>query len=180
MPVRGRRKNVIIVDLEGTCCDDNSILPHEFETIEIGAVEVLGGKITREFQSFVRPVRHPVLSRFCRELTSISQDEVNGGLLFPHAWTNFCWWCGINNVFYSWWSYDLEQFKRDCVYHGFVMDLKHVNLARVCKKHFGTLSKWRVTKRLGIEFDGTVHRGIDEARHFGKIACKMIEMGMVL
>ena len=31
---------------------------------------------TGEFQTFVRPVRHPVLTQYCRDLTSISQLDV--------------------------------------------------------------------------------------------------------
>jgi len=79
--------HVLVVDLEATCSEDRAIPPDQMETIEIGAVLVrlpdfaIGG----EFQSFVRPVRHPVLLPFCTKLTGITQGMVDGATLFPEA-----------------------------------------------------------------------------------------------
>jgi inhibitor of KinA sporulation pathway (predicted exonuclease) len=64
----------LVLDLEATCCDRGTIKRHEMEIIEIGAVMV-GAKtltIRDEFQTFIKPVRHPVLTEFCKSLTSIT------------------------------------------------------------------------------------------------------------
>jgi len=65
----------LIVDLEATCCNDASFPKDEMEIIEIGAVMTLAETLENisEFQTFIRPVRHPQLTAFCKELTSISQ-----------------------------------------------------------------------------------------------------------
>ncbi|MEN9576703.1 MAG: hypothetical protein RL514_4558 [Verrucomicrobiota bacterium] len=55
------------------------------EIIEIGAVAVRAedGVPLAEFQSFVRPVRHPRLTPFCTQLTSIQQTDVDGAPRSP-------------------------------------------------------------------------------------------------
>jgi len=66
----------LILDLEATCCDKGTISRHEMEIIEIGAVIVEAQTLATadEFQSFIKPVRHPVLTQFCRSLTSITKS----------------------------------------------------------------------------------------------------------
>jgi len=59
-------KHYLIVDLEATCCDQQSFPRDEMETIEIGAV-ILDSHtldIVDEYNAFVKPVRHPQLTRF--------------------------------------------------------------------------------------------------------------------
>jgi inhibitor of KinA sporulation pathway (predicted exonuclease) len=71
-------RHYLIIDLEATCSDTGEVPRGEMEIIEIGAV-VMDSKtfeIESEFQSFIRPVRHPVLTGFCTELTGIKQDQV--------------------------------------------------------------------------------------------------------
>lgn len=76
------------VDLEATCDEvDESesprplgVIPDQMETIEIGLVvidlETL--EIVDEFQRFVRPQINPILTSFCKQLTSIQQAKVDG------------------------------------------------------------------------------------------------------
>jgi inhibitor of KinA sporulation pathway (predicted exonuclease) len=49
------------------------------ETIEIGAflVETHSLETVGELGTFVKPVRHPVLTPFCTELTTIRQSDVD-------------------------------------------------------------------------------------------------------
>lgn len=64
----------LVIDLEATTSDDGSLPPEQMETIEIGAVLVDAQTlaVVDEYQSFVRPVRHPRLLPFCTKLTSIT------------------------------------------------------------------------------------------------------------
>ncbi len=57
------------------------------ETIEIGAVLVRATTLAveAESQTFVRPVRHPVLTPFCTELTGITQAMLADAPAFPEA-----------------------------------------------------------------------------------------------
>jgi 3'-5' exoribonuclease 1 len=68
-------QHILVVDLEATCCDLQSIPRHQMETIEIGAVMVNTAslEIVDEFQTFIKPLRHPILTEFCLQLTSITR-----------------------------------------------------------------------------------------------------------
>ena len=57
------------------------------EIIEIGAVMQSSRTfaIESEFQTFVRPVRRPVLTDFCTELTGITQHDLTDALPFRQA-----------------------------------------------------------------------------------------------
>lgn len=164
----------LIVDLEATCCDKNSIPRKEFEIIEIGAVivESVGLTILDEFSIFVKPVIHPDLTSFCTELTSIQQTDVDSAVEFPHALSEFEKWFKSfgDSLFCSWGDYDRIQFEQDCKLHQIKnpMGDDHVNikkefsLVQGSKKQYGLA---RALKMVGLEFSGTHHRGIDDARN---------------
>jgi 3'-5' exoribonuclease 1 len=62
--------NYVIVDLEATCWEGRDSSRNEI--IEIGAVLVNEQQeILSEFEQFVRPLMNPVLSEFCKNLTTI-------------------------------------------------------------------------------------------------------------
>ncbi len=77
----------LIIDLEATTSDDGSLPPEQLETIEIGGVLADAKTLdpVGEFQTFIRPVRHPILLPFCTKLTSITQAMVGDAPLFPEA-----------------------------------------------------------------------------------------------
>lgn len=168
----------VIVDLEATCCDDNSFPRHEMEIIEIGAVAVESatGAAVSEFQSFVRPVRNRVLTDFCKSLTSISQQQVDGADEFPAVIKHLGTWLSAlaDYDFCSWGNYDRRQFEQDCEFHSVSYPFAgpHRNLkvefaeALGLKKRLGV---GQAVRKLGLEFDGTPHRGIDDARNIAAI-----------
>ena len=75
----------LVVDFEATCSRDSVVPRDEMEIIEIGAVlqSTRTFEIEAEYQAFVRPQRHPVLTDFCRELTTITQADVDQARTFP-------------------------------------------------------------------------------------------------
>ncbi|HMP17761.1 MAG TPA: 3'-5' exonuclease, partial [Gemmatales bacterium] len=98
---------IIVCDLEATCWKDKPY-HQEMEIIEIGAVRIADGVMLDEFHCMVQPVLHPKLSDFCQELTTIRQEEVDQGLLFPQAYMRFLEWMGAEPfLFASWGSFDL-------------------------------------------------------------------------
>ncbi|MFT4689667.1 MAG: exonuclease domain-containing protein [Verrucomicrobiia bacterium] len=171
-------KYSIIVDLEATCCDVDSFPRAEMEVIEIGAVAVDAGSgvMLGEFQSFVRPVRHGVLTSFCRELTSIAQDQVDSADRFPTVNSQLSDWLRSfpDHDFCSWGFYDLRQLEQDCEFHSVesAFQCGHRNVKIEFSEAMGTRKKFGVgtaLRRLGLEFDGTPHRGIDDARNIARI-----------
>lgn len=169
----------LIVDLEATCCDEGQVPRDEMEIIEIGAVALLGNgpRTCGEFQAFVRPVRHPELTDFCKGLTKISQQNVDGARSFPEVLERFSVW--INSfkdpIFCSWGDYDKHQLHQDCSYHAvqFPFNAEHINI----KKKFAESMSLRKTcglgqalRKVGIEFEGQPHRGIDDARNMANLS----------
>ena len=108
----------LIVDLEATCSNNQSISRQEMEIIEIGAVMVDSRSLMAvdEYQTFIKPIRHPQLTSFCSQLTSIKQSEVEDASTYPNAISEFKdWLYRYNNyLFCSWGDYDKRQFVQDC------------------------------------------------------------------
>jgi inhibitor of KinA sporulation pathway (predicted exonuclease) len=171
-------KHYLVVDLEATCADDGTVPKHEMEIIEIGAVMVaaLDLEPVGEFQTFVRPVRHPQLTRFCTELTSITQAEVDAAPAFAPAMKAFCSWAYTFDdiLFCSWGDYDRKQFRQDCLHHdvGYPFGSGHLNVKRAFAKH-GRRRKAPgmagALEHVGLELTGTHHRGIDDARNIARL-----------
>lgn len=168
----------IIVDLEATCCDGRSFPRQEMEIIEIGAVAVESrtAKILDEFQSFVRPIRNPVLTDFCQKLTSITHEQVASAPEYPQVIKDFGRW--LENYpsqdFCSWGAYDKGQFEQDCRYHKvpYPFPGPHRNLKIEFSKHRRENRRYGLAgalRTLGFSFEGTHHRGIDDARNIARI-----------
>jgi 3'-5' exoribonuclease 1 len=164
----------LVVDLEATCCDRNSIPRGEHETIEIGAVLVDGASLTTiaEQTIFVRPIVHPDLTPFCTELTTITQDMVDHALLFPEAIARLVAF-GTRALFCSWGAYDRTQLAIDCARHRIAMPFAdHWNLKEAYAYRAGSrrgLGTMAALRRIGITPTGTHHRGIDDARNIARM-----------
>lgn len=176
----------LVVDLEATCSNDASLPRHEMEIIEIGAVlqNARTFELEAEFQTFVRPVRHPKLTAFCTELTSITQEEVDAAPLFPEALRSMEEWrSGFEDaLFCSWGDYDRFQFLQDCQYHGveYPFHSGHLNLKEAFSRALNTRRRFGVDgalRKLGLGFEGTHHRGIDDARNIARIVRQLCAGG---
>jgi inhibitor of KinA sporulation pathway (predicted exonuclease) len=167
----------VIVDLEATCWDKGT-RPARMEIIEIGAVMLPSAAAppSSEFAEFVRPVREPVLSRFCIELTGIQQSDVDGADTFPLVFPRFMGWTGPESyTLCSWGAYDLKQFRVDCARHGMPLPesfKQHLNLKQVFADIEGAkpCGMKRALQRLEIPLEGRHHRAIDDARNIARIA----------
>lgn len=179
--------NYIIFDLEATCEKNNR--EYQNETIEIGSVK-LNSKldIVDTFVSFVKPVVNPILTDFCKELTTIKQSDVDNAPKFPNAIQSFQDWIGLKDEYLlvSWGKYDKNQLRSDSTLHH--LDSKWVTERHVSFKHLHgehILSKLpkdnplrNRTNGIGMEkalklaklpLLGTHHRGIDDAHNIAQL-----------
>lgn len=169
--------NYLVVDLEATCDENQAIPRNETEIIEIGAVLCDATTLApvREWQSFVRPGRHPTLTPFCTRLTSITQAQVDAAPRFPQVLAALAAWLrGTSFRFCSWGVYDKAQFERDARRHGVALPLGrgHLNLKEAFSTRAADGPKYGVGQalaRVGLRFDGTAHRGIDDARNIARL-----------
>ncbi len=171
-------KHFLIIDLEATCCDQQSIARREMEAIEIGAVLVDSESLVAvdEFMTFIQPVRNPKLTRFCTELTSIRQEDVGSAPQYSEAINAFKTWLYQYEsfLFCSWGDYDKGQFEQDSQYHRipYPIGSEHVNIKKLFSKNQGLRKKYWMARALelaGLDLDGTHHRGIDDARHMARL-----------
>ena len=169
----------IVIDVEATCSADRRAVPRdEMEIIELGAV-LLDGDDLHEidaFQCFVRPVRHPVLTPFCTQLTTITQQQVDAGLPFARAVAELTAFADRGRAceMCSWGRFDRTILTRDCAWHGvppppFVghLDVKH-DFRKQHRLHRG-LGVREALAHLGWTFSGTPHRGLDDARNIARL-----------
>jgi len=172
----------IICDLEATCWAEER-RPERMEIIEIGAVKLASpaGPVLGEFDAFVRPVLEPTLSDFCRELTGITQADVDGAEPFPAVLARLVAWMGEPPLrFCSWGQYDVNQLGLDCTRHAIPFPIQfadHVNLKNVWATWKGVKPRGlaRALKLMGMEMQGHHRRGIDDARNSARICMAMGE-----
>ncbi|TQV73564.1 exonuclease domain-containing protein [Exilibacterium tricleocarpae] len=168
----------LIIDLEATCCDKQSIARQDMETIEIGAVMVEAEELTTvdEFTLFIKPIKHPKLTNFCTELTSITQSDIDTAPGFPDAVKQFKQWLYQYDsfLFCSWGDYDKGQLERDCQLHNipYPIGSEHLNIKKMfstsqnLKKKFGMA---RALTLAGLPLHGAHHRGIDDAKNMAQL-----------
>lgn len=164
--------NYIVFDLEATCGKgiDRS------EIIEIGAVKLDDNlNIIDTFSYFVKPIINPSLTPFCKDLTSIKQEDVDNADIFPFVINLFKLFIGNDYWLCSWGHYDKKQLKSDCELHELPIDWinNHISLKHQFKVSGGKRVGMKTAlKLLDIPMTGTHHRGIDDSINITKIFVK--------
>jgi len=174
--------NYIIFDLEASCWLGRP--PHGVnEIIEIGAVKVNEyGEVTDVFSKFVKPLVNPVLSDFCKKLTSITQQDIDKAKMYPYVCQDFMDWIDLEEDYclVSWGKYDKEQLRADCMLHKMEYDWLdyHCNLKaayKILKRETHEQGLKKVVKNEGFEFTGIHHRAISDAENMAKVFIKYID-----
>ncbi|WP_429076783.1 exonuclease domain-containing protein [Aeromonas veronii] len=165
---------ILIVDFEATCESNENYLPrYKMEIIEIGAIKVSLPDFTiiDSFQRFIKPLRTPVLTNFCKQLTGITQAEVDKADIFYNVASDFFEWCwNIDEpiAWASWGMYDFHQLNQDCEHYFLDNELlliQHLNL----KNLYGDAANGRrrglknAALEQGSKFQGRHHRALDDA-----------------
>ncbi len=177
--VSGERR-IIVIDVEATCWK-KGVFSRTKETIELGAVLVLSDhdrSAWPEFQTFVRPLRLPRLSSFCRELTGITQENVDAAPSFPEALRLFLEWSqpleGV--VLASWSHYDLWQLDLDLEAHRLpklalpFLDVKKLAARIVGSKNFEETARELAPDTVGMPR----HRAMADARRTARILYRLL------
>ncbi len=174
--------NFIIYDLEATCWLGRP--PHGVnEVIEIGAYKIDEfGDVKSIFNKFIKPTVNPILSDFCKKLTSISQEDVDKSKTFPNVIEEFKDWIEIEEDYRlcSWGKFDVQLLRNDCILHKLEDDwLEHY--LNVKGQYHEIKGEHKLTglkntiKHEGMEFTGIHHRAISDAENLAKIFVKYID-----
>lgn len=179
------------VDLEATCDEVGEseltrpleVTPEQKETIEIGLVvidlETL--EIVDEFQRFVRPQINPILTDFCKTLTSIQQADVDNANTYAAVGQELGAFIARypDAAWASWGDYDARQLERDAglaACPSLLSGLQHFNVRKWHKGLYDDQPKSlkETVESLGLVWEGTYHRGIDDARNVASIIKEML------
>ncbi|MBC9250557.1 exonuclease [Pseudomonas alcaligenes] len=169
----------LVIDLEATT-EEGGWPIEDMEIIEIGASLVAtDGHELDHFQRFVRPLRRPCLTSFCRQLTHISQAQVDGALPLNQLWPQFERWLAPHLPqlagWASWGDYDRRQLELEWQrqqLHSQLSEVPHLNLkqdfasARQLKRAVGLHTALQLA---GLQFQGQQHRALEDARNTARL-----------
>jgi inhibitor of KinA sporulation pathway (predicted exonuclease) len=166
-----RLDHILVIDIESTCWEGGSPPRGEAnDIIEIGLtpLEVATGRRLEKRSILVRPERSRV-SPFCTELTTLTQEQVDGGIAYKDA-------CKIledeylsaERLWASFGDYDRRQFEKQCRDQGvrYPFGPSHLNAKTLCSIAKGLTSEVGLPQAMalyGLTLEGTHHRGDDDA-----------------
>lgn len=181
--------HLVVLDFEATC--NNGPPPNPQEIIEFPSVLVATETLTfvDEFSSFVRPVHHPSLTPFCRELTGIEQSDVDPAPPFLDVLAAHQRWLGDRTdiLLVTCGDWDLARMlPAQCATAGVPVPRVY---RRWCNLKLPFAAAFRRAKgsgmttmlrTVGLELLGRHHRGIDDSRNIGRIALALLARGVTL
>jgi len=156
--------------------------------------------VENEFQSFVKPEKHPYLTGFCIGLTGITQEIVDNAPKFLDVLNSFEQWMEKNNLIkdgeilesssfslVTWSNSDIQamlasQCKREKIklpsyFHKWI-DLRDCFEKRYQADGNRTVNRDGLRgafRELGLNWTGRLHSGIDDARNTVKVVQRMIK-----
>jgi inhibitor of KinA sporulation pathway (predicted exonuclease) len=189
-----------VVDFEATC-DDKCPKPTPQEIIEFPAVllNVDTGEVDDVFHYYIQPNLHPNSSKFCTELTGITQDVVNSGTSLFEALKLHEQWLQKHNLvnhdtpitsteqkrflYVTCGDWDLMTYLPNQLAHH---NMKMPNIFRSwvnIKKAYGQFYYRKASgmtsmlNDLGLGLQGRHHSGIDDSKNIARVCSRMIADG---
>ncbi len=178
-------KAIVVVDLEATCWQPGHQPPGQNqEIIEIGvAVLHPTGEIERqtdEERLLVNP-QFSKISKYCTELTGITQEMVNGAPGFGTVLGQFEIRYDVENrTWASWGAWDQGMFEKNCNFFRAIYPFtgSYIN----AKDEFAVkrgkrrgMGMARALKEIKIPLEGTHHKGNDDAYNIAKLLRWVLE-----
>lgn len=169
-----------VIDLEATCWKNHQV-PHgqRNEIIEVGiaVVDTQSLEIIEEEGMLVTPVQSEV-SEFCQELTSLTPGKLHAeGKQFSEVCTRLANHYSTEKYpWASWGLWDEGQLREDCDAKdiAYPMSNEHLNLKMLYGLYCGKEHAPGLGKALGDDFEGTQHRGVDDARNEAKLLLEIL------
>ena len=176
----------IVLDFEATCSEKTKQSPQEI--IEFPSVVVDSKTLdpVNQIQLYIRPVHHPTLTKFCTNLTGITQETINSANTFRGVYNYYDKWLQKypNSIFVTCGDWDLKsmlprQARTSNIrlpwYYGRWINIKTEFDAFYPNKHANGLSS--MLKVLDMEFVGRPHSGLDDCINIARLWKKMAEDG---
>ena len=161
---------ILVIDLEATCWEGDPPPGQTSEIIEVGLclLDVTTGQREPPQAILIQPQKS-TLSDFCVQLTTITPEMLSEGPFFEEA-------CSLLKEKYhsqqrtwaSYGDYDRLQFMKQCEAWGipYPFGTSHINVKNLLALHLGLeheVSLRQGMGLIGLPFEGTLHRGVDDA-----------------
>lgn len=183
----------VIFDLEMCSVPKGPIrdlFPSSMELIQIGAVAMNEDyEIIDSYQTFVKP-QFGRIDPFIRQLTGISNAQVQGAPSADVALKSFYDWLPLDATLVSWSRTDIKQIKKELKYKsidipGFDDFLNNsIDCQLIFSKKMSTRSQYKLSEALAIsnvDYDEDMHDALVDARNTAKLFAKtQIEDELVL
>lgn len=184
---------VVVIDFEATC-DKNMANLKPQEIIEFPSVLVDCRQLTLgdSFQTYVRPVHHPILTDFCTHLTGIQQEQVDKGMLLAEAIFWHDKWLEQNGIkdknfaILIWSDWDCKiMLDSECKSKGLDKPQyfnRWINLKALFQGAFNG-RKCNLRKAVevsGLRWMGRAHCGLDDAKNTARLALELMRRGTIL
>ncbi len=161
---------IIVIDLEATCWEGDPPDGESSEIIEIGlcVLDVATGQREPARSLLVKP-QHSTISPYCQKLTTITPELLEDGLNLADA-------CAVLREEYhsearawaSYGDYDRLMLAAQCEARAipYPFGRSHINVKNLFALQMGLAREvglQKATSLLGLPFEGTIHRGMDDA-----------------
>ena len=172
---------ILVIDVEATCWEGDPPEGQTSEIIEIGlcVLDVATGERSTPRAIMVQP-QLSTLSEFCMQLTTITPEVLAGGMDFSDA-------CVLLREEYrshlrtwaSYGDYDRLQFKQQCEQGDipYPFGRSHINVKNLLALQLGLKKEVGLgqgTRLLGLPFEGTAHRGVDDAWNIAAVLARVL------
>ncbi|NVM54435.1 MAG: exonuclease domain-containing protein [Candidatus Helarchaeota archaeon] len=173
---------IIVIDVESTTWKDIPPPSQEREIIEIGIcpLQVATGKRLSKRNILVKPEKSTVTD-YCTKLTTLTQEQIkNLGISLKEACSTLeKEYLTKTRTWASWGKYDKNQFERECKSKNvpYPFGPNHVNIKSLFASKKGLTHEVELLEALqmlGLQFEGTYHRAVDDAYNIAHVFLKII------
>lgn len=186
----------LFFDVEATCeADGGFTFPNEIIEFPVILVDGETFEIVDEFRSYVKPTINPTLSKFCIELTGISQETVDKSPIFIDVLNEFQEFMAKYDLFQEKSAafvtdgpFDIRDFITKQLKHSKIkprpayFDVHWVNIRKLFREFYKQKENKNIAlmlQHLDMKFQGRQHSGLDDARNLVAIGKRMHEEGCV-
>lgn len=172
---------IIVIDLEATCWEGDPPAGDSTEIIEIGlcVLDVATGHREPARAILVKP-QHSTLSPYCQKLTTITPEMLENAPNLVEA-------CAILREEYlsetrtwaSYGDYDRIMLRAQCEAWGipYPFGRSHINVKNLLALQNNLnreVNLQEATAMLGLPFEGTIHRGMDDAWNIAAVLDRIL------
>lgn len=167
---------VNVIDTERTCWPDREIGPAEI--ISIGIIKMHLGEIVDKYYTTIRPKINRKLSKYCTDLTKLTQEEVDQSLYFEQMFPRISEFLGgRNNLTVSWGRDDLciiKQMGLSKIRQTY--EWEFVNLSKVYQNIYGRKESLpNALLKYEIIPEGEQHHALWDAHNTALLYSKMLK-----